>query len=255
MNDKKLHTFRRPPDDDYTEKLYQRLTILPQVQPAPAPPNYGRNRKNRLAWTFALLLAGILIMAAVPGVRARFEDVIKQVGGLTLFMTEDFPGSDNPTIIPDEIMPLEEARERIDFDFNLPAWVPDDLILQSDEVHFSEVVDGLIIHWDSEERGRGLTMVVNEVIPDVRHIVGPDSLTEITLNGEPAAFVRGGWYSDSKEWQDTGIRSIHWQLDGIQYDMSVGSEEHGALTDEELIKIAESIAPIPTPEEETSVRP
>jgi hypothetical protein len=37
--------------------------------------------------------------------------------------------------------------------------------------------------------------------------------------------------------------------------MSVGSEEHGALTDEELIKIAESIAPIPTPEEETSVRP
>jgi hypothetical protein len=260
MNDKKLHTFRRTPDDNYTDTLYQRLVMLPQAQTAPPQPQQnGRSRKTRLAWAFAILIGGILIMAIVPGVRARLEDVVRQIGGLTVLITEDYPGrDDNPRIVPDDTVTLEEARDRLDFDFNLPVYVPEGLVLQED-ISGSNIDTSIRLSWhDEDQPGRILILRVGKADPDVRWVVGPNSVTEVMVNDIPATLVHGGWSADTQKWEDNGSHDLRWQIDGVEYTLSSGNEEWGGLSEEELIKIAESIGPVEAPlggQEGDSIRP
>jgi hypothetical protein len=184
-------------------------------------------------------------MAMVPGVRARFEDVLKQVGQMTIFMTEDYPAIGDPVIIPDEIMTLEEARQQIDFDFSLPAWVPEGLTLQENEIRLNDVIDGLRVQWlDENVRGRALNLLISRAMPDVQYIVGPDSVTELMINDAPATLIHGSWHSEEERWVDDGGRALRWQLGDVIYHLSTGSEEFGGLSDQELIQAAESIAPL-----------
>ena len=244
MKDKYLHTFRREPNHEYTEKLYQQLERVPLAAVTSSPqslPSPAWNRK--LAWAFTVLVSAFLLMAFVPGARAWVEDVIRQIGGLVIFETEQYPGVDNPIIVPDEIMTLEEARSYVDFEFSLPAWVPNGLTLQEDDVRFSSVTEGLNIQWTQERRNdiRILNLMISEAMAERTFVVGPESVTELAINDAPAMLIRGSWDADLQEWRDTGYRALRWQLDGVVYQLSSGPEEFGGFSDEQLIQVAESI--------------
>lgn len=245
MNDKKLHNFRRTPDKAYADKLYYRIEQMPMAAAPPPQRQAAPSHKVRLAWAFAILIGGILIMALVPGVRARLEDVVRQIGGLTVLITEDYPGrDDNPRIVPDDTITLEEARERLDFEFNLPAYVPEGLVLQ-EEISGSNIDTSIRLSWQDEDQpGLGLMLRVGKADPDVQWVVGPNSVTEVMVNDVPATLVHGGWNADTQEWEDNGFRDLRWQIDGVEYTLSSGNVEWGGVSDEELIKIAESIAPV-----------
>lgn len=244
MNDKYLHTFRRQPDPNLTDKLYQRLVAIPPAEAAPQP-EPAPSRRMRLAWAFIVLVLTLFVLAMVPGVRARFEDIVKQIGGLTVLITEDYPGTDNPRIVPDDILTLEEARARLDFEFRMPTYIPDGLVLQEDEIRASNIRTRITLNWrDENTPGRGFHIVVGKADPDVQWVVGPNSVTEVMINDINATLVQGGWNGDTHEWEDNGFRDLRWQIDGIEYTLSTGNEEWGGLSDEELIKIAESIAPV-----------
>jgi hypothetical protein len=250
MKDKYLHTFRRQPGHEFTNDLFRQIEALPLIKAAPpTQARFAPSRGRRLNWAVAILVAAVLFMAAVPGVRARFEDIIKQVGGLTFLITEDYPGAgQTPRIVPDDIITLEEARTRLDFEFSLPDYVPEGLTLQ-DDINDSNIGIGIRLTWlDENQRGRILLLSIEEANPDVNFIVGPDSLTEVMVNGQTASLIRGGWYVDTQSWQDDGSRMLRWDLDGIEYTLQTGNEEWGGISDEELIKIAESISP-PIPAE------
>ena len=133
-------------------------------------------------------------------------------------MTEDYPRPiGEPIIVPHEIVTLDQARELVEFEFSLPTWVPDGLVLQED-VRLNDVIGGPWLQWlDENVRGRSLNLTISEALPDVRYRVGPDSVTEITINGVPATLIRGNWWSDEQRWKDDGSRAIRWQIDGIQY--------------------------------------
>jgi len=245
MKDKYLHTFRRQPDPAFANNLFQQIEQLPPASTiASSPARRTPTRKIRLAWAIATLLLMLALMAMVPGVRARFEDVLKQVGQMTIFMTEDNPGFDDPNIVPDEIMTLEEARQQVDFDFSLPDWVPEGLVLQENDIRINDIIDGLRVQWlDENVRGRALNLLISRAMPDVPYIVGPDSVTELTINDVPATLIRGGWYPEEDKWKDDGGRAIRWQLGNVVYHLSTGNEDFGGLSDQDLIKVAESIAP------------
>jgi len=250
MNDKKFHAFRRTPDEAYADTLYQRLAMLPQSHTAaPQPEQHGRSRKTRLAWVVALLLAGILVMAIVPGVRARFEDIVKEIGGLSLFITEDYPFSDNPNIVPDDIITLEEAADRLGFEFNLPAYIPEGMVLKEDEIHASNITTYIRLMWQDENaRGRFIELSIGPA-NDIKWVVAPEGVTEVMVNDTPAILIQGGWSADTEQWEDFGNKDLRWQLAGAKYMLYTVSEEFGGLPTEELIKIAESIAPMETPVE------
>jgi hypothetical protein len=241
MKDKFLHTFRREPDQEFAQKLYQRLVTLPPAEAFPHSPSHP-SRKMRRAWVFATLVFMFLIIAMVPGVRARFEEILKQIGGLTVFITDQYPGVDDPTIVPSDVLTLEEARARLDFEFNLPTWVPEGLTLSEDEVRASNITPKLSLTWlDENMAGRILVLSVSKAEPDVQFVVGPNSVTEVMVNDITATLIRGGWYVDTQSWRDDGSRTLRWQMNGVAYQLTTGNETWGGLSDEELIQVAESI--------------
>jgi hypothetical protein len=70
-------------------------------------------------------------------------------------------------------------------------------------------------------------------------IVGEGALEEITLNGRPAVIQRGGWNSDTQQYDfSMAVTIIQWKYDeNTIYSLT----DSRRLSLDELIRIAESI--------------
>ena len=243
MKDKKLHAFRRQPNPDFTTQLYQQIASLPSAKTTPRPSSLAP-RRLRLAWVLASLLLMLSVMAMVPGVRARFEEIVRKIGGLSILATEEYPSHDNARIVPNDMLTLAQARARVDYEFGLPTWLPEALSLKEDEIIASNVRTSLTLRWiDPNVRGRAFSLHVSKALPDVNYVVGPDSITEVMVKDIKATLIRGAWYENNKTWNYDISRTLRWQMGGIEYQLSTGNEAWGGLSDEELLKIAESINP------------
>ena len=245
MNKSILRRFQRQPDPDYAAQLYNRLTHIP-AQPGTSPQSTHARLSPRLAIGLASLFLLAILVITVPGIRARFEDTIKQIGGLTILMTENrHEVAPDARVIPNDTLSLAEARLRLDRDFGLPTWLPDGLTMMEDNVVVTNDITNLTIFWvDEAVRGRGVSLKVNKAMPDVQLVIGPDAATEVMVHDIAATLIRGNWYHGREEWVDDGSRILRWQMGGIEYQLGTGNVDHGGVTDEELIQIAESI-PVP----------
>ena len=85
---------------------------------------------------------------------------------------------------------------------------------------------------------------------DVIHrVVGPGGLQEIEINGQEAVFITGGWLENTRDWEPNINRDVRWTQDGLAYQLSTGGqfscpdepEKRCPLSDEDLIRIAESV--------------
>ncbi|MCB8942345.1 MAG: DUF4367 domain-containing protein [Ardenticatenaceae bacterium] len=239
MKDKHLHTFRRPPTPQFTHQLYQQLTARPS--PLPPPPSPLPPRPLRPAWILLTLLLMLGLTAMVPSIRARFEAIVQKIGGLSILMTDEYPNHDDATIVADDIITLDEARARVGYDFLLPTWLPDGLTLHEDEIRASNIRTSLTLHWsDENSRGRAVSLHISKALPDVNYIVGPNSVTEVMIHDIPATLIRGAWFENTQRWEEDGIRSLRWQMDGLEYMLSTTMPEWGGLSEAELIQMAES---------------
>jgi len=240
MKDKYLHTFRREPNEEFTDRLYQQMMALSPAEINLRPAS-RLSRQTKLAWVLASLLFMLSIMAMIPAARARFEEIVQQIGGLTVLMTDVYPDSRDANIVPNDIMTLAEARTRTELKFDLPTWVPEGLTMR-DEVVVSNIMPRITITWvDDSKRGRAFSLDVGNAHPEVNLRVGPNSVTEVMIHDIPAMLIRGGWFENTQRWEEDGPRALRWQVNGIEYTLSTMMPEWGGLSEEELIQIAESI--------------
>ena len=74
MNDDFLTRFRRPPSDEFSEALYERITTEMNTQ----------KKFNIRRFTFAAALGLALIAALVfsPAAQAALDRVVRQIGGV-----------------------------------------------------------------------------------------------------------------------------------------------------------------------------
>jgi hypothetical protein len=179
-------------------------------------------------------------MAMVPAVRTHFEEIVKEIGGLTVRMTDIYHDTSDANIVPNDTMSLSEARERTGLDFELPTWLPEGLTMR-DDVIVSNIRTQITISWtDENKRGHGLMLDVGYAEPDINLLVGPDSVTEVMIHDTPATLIRGGWFENTRRWEEDGPRSLRWQANGLEYTLSTMMPEWCGLTEDELILIAES---------------
>lgn len=253
MNDRFLRQFRQEPPRSVMDAVYQQIAALPGAsQPQPVADSAVARPRTRLR---ALAIAALLLVLCLsslfsPAIRALVDDVVRQIGGLTVRETALYPGgSEPPRTTAVETATLDEAGALVDYAFALPSALPERYVLE-EGVIVSAAGQELTIRWRSATvRGDFLVLRVGRADPEVQWVVGPDSVEIVQINGASAQFIRGGWSSDSRTWEPSLGRELRWVREGIAYQLATGNAfmcpgqagNQCPLTDEELIRIAESV--------------
>lgn len=260
MNDQFLTHLRRDPGQKLARAVYDDIKRFPGHDPVPdaagrsaAFRSGSRSRRRRVVAFAALGVVVLFIISTLtsPAVRAIVEDIVRHIGGLTIRETAIYPLTDGYVTGPDrnQYLTLEEARKVADFDIRLPEALPDRYVLV-DEIIASPGGGHVDIRWKGDEtRGDGLWLRISNASPDVAYLVGSDSTETIEINGQDALFIRGGWLENTKSWDPDISRDVRWVHDGLTYHLSTGgqygcpdeAEFRCPLSDEDLIRIAESI--------------
>jgi hypothetical protein len=232
MNDEFLTRFRKSPPQEFSEALYERIMTEMNTQ---------RNFKlRRMTFAAAICIALIAALVFSPSARAAFNSLVRQIGGMT-FIGPDETVTQTPipeseiTIVPEEILPLDEARAKVPFDISLPTWVPEGFMMATSVriSYFGTKYTPVEITWyGSDPRVGNIILTVGQ---QVEWLVDMDHLQEVQINGEPAGLTGGGWDADSGQWLGSNA-TLTWMKGDVMYQLS----SPGAPV-EELIRMAESI--------------
>ena len=237
MNDKFLKDYRTLPRPEFIQNMRRRFDIREETA----------MHEQRLRFspvglvTVALLLVLVLVLTISPAARAQVEDWVGVVGGVLFTATGDYPGNDGVpvSIVPSDEMTLEEARKVLPFAIDLPAYVPEGFVLEETVriPHFEDGIGRIDIQWRAPYKG--LSLHIEDRSPEEANwLVAPGSMEEVFVDGASAALVRGGWYENTKQWENKGHLQLFVSHNGQTYLFSTNEDN---IPVEELIHIAESL--------------
>lgn len=189
----------------------------------------------RLAW-IAVVLVAIGLVLNVPAVRAMLDPLEEVIGRIHLIVTDLNPYRDEPvTTVEGEAMSLEEAREKVSFDFALPQGFTANEVTVYTFGGTPDFVEVDLCNVSS----LCLELLASAYSETGSTLVGPESVETIQVNGQEAVVFSGGWDADSGTWiEDVGQTTIIWEAGGVQYELMAVTE---VASLEELIAIAESV--------------
>ncbi len=175
---------------------------------------------------------------------AQTIQTLKQIGGATVVESNrGWDETHHPTprageprsVAKIERVSVAEARTRVPYAFALPAWTPEGAAL-TDRV---EVVDGasVILYWTTN--GRHSFILRTYPLGGGTGLVGVGSTQEVTINGQPAALIRGMWEGATGQWSRPHFVTLHWSAGGVTYELLANTNE--GASEGELLRIAESI--------------
>jgi hypothetical protein len=236
MNDDFFTRFRKPPRPEFVAALYKRINIPMNKQP-------NISFRRALA-ALAIGVALIAVFASSQTVRAAFQTLMREIGGITYIQPEET--TDEPTPHPEEPSPrvrevptdFSELPEKVPFAISLPTWAPDGYVMSQTALlrYFDGNLQLVFITWDGPDVIKGpIRMLVGERL---NWAVDLDHLQEIQVNGQPAGLTHGGWDADTGEWGGAGASNV--TLTWIHGDLMYQLMSPG-VTDEDLIRMAESI--------------
>jgi hypothetical protein len=246
-NDDFLRAGRTRPRPEFTASLYRRLGPA-SAEPLPThrrffPMSLSRFlAPKRLALGLLALVAALaLTLVASPVARAQLAGVLRTLGGVSFNEVDAHPGaaSGAPVTVPHQTLTIAEAQSSLGFDLSLPAWAPSGYALQNDVTVFSFDNGALTfarLAWYGD-MGQVIGLQV-ESPGSATWQVGPDSLEETTVNGQPAAVLRGMWNADTSEWVRTSAITLSWDRGAVTYHLS---SSDGSTSAQTLVQMAESI--------------
>jgi hypothetical protein len=134
MNDDFLHQYQKPPRREFVDSLYKKISQKDRSKTTML--NRSLPALNRLAFALSVLgLAFTLALASSPSARAKFLEVIQDVGGLAYIQTTEYPGGSGPErIFPEKTMTLEQARQIFPAAVELPTYTPEGYTLNTEDV-------------------------------------------------------------------------------------------------------------------------
>lgn len=230
MNDDFLTRFRKPPGREFSAALYERINNPMNTQ------NKFTLRRFTFAAALCLALAAAFLFS--PSARAALEYIYRQIGEIT-FLEEQGPSTPVPesqiTIVPDDVMSLAEAQERLPFEISLPTWAPEGFHLGSvvRVTYFGDRLTPVDISYYSDNPASAV--IILTVSQPVQWEVDLDHLQEVQVNGEPAGLTRGNWDADTGQWTGSDT-TLTWLRGDVMYRLSAPG-----VPAEDLIRMAESI--------------
>lgn len=236
MNDNFMYSLRQYPDKNFSANLKTRLD---EQNPDLAPRAALTRTRLSLGFLMVLVLVIATMVVAVPGVRAKLQDLIIYIGDQRFLVNSEYPHADgNETTIQPVFIPIDQAAEN---GVILPGYIPEGYILEKNRYEFYETAD--------LSEGQGNWATVKWVGPedvirmdvfdgDNGILVGTEALEEVSLKGMyPAAIIKGGWHYDTRTWDPTyPYYSLSFSKDGQVILF------HG-IDPQTLILMAESLYP------------
>jgi hypothetical protein len=235
MNDDFLTRYRKSPSREFSEALYRRINVPMNIKRTPA--------WRRVTFAAALFLALIAALVFSPSARAAFNGLIVQIGEMVFVEPDETAGQATPlpesqvTIVPSETLSLEEAQAKLPYTIHLPTWAPEGFKMGSVARidYFPGAGPQVTITWYGSDPNVGnidLTIYAQRI----NWLVETDDVQEVEVNGQPAAFVGGGWDADSGQWNPSAGRMLNWMKGKEMYQLySMGAAV------EDLLRMAESI--------------
>ncbi len=228
MDDKFLYRNRPPVRPGFGENLYAHLAGM-------APKNKTLT-KQPLTFALKLMHASIVVFLLIvtfsEPVRAEVWNLIQRIAGFEIIDSAPDFNSPNAEIYSFTPQPLPSAITGLPFTFSMPAYVPENFVFSND-VAIAHSKLWVSMNWIGA--GGKINLLVQQdweiTIP-----AGVDSTKEIKINGQPAILIQGRW-DENRKWDNTTKNlQLYWRKDGIIYSLS-----SGAVSEDELIKMAESI--------------
>lgn len=236
MNDDFLTRFRKPPRQEFVLALYKRINVPMNKQP-------NISFRRALA-ALAIGVALIAVFASSSTVRAAFQTLMKEIGGITYIQPEETideatPAPDEPSPrVREETISFSEIQDKVPFAISLPTWAPDGYVMSQSVMlrYFDGNLQLVYITWGGPNFVDGpIVMLVGQ---RMNWAVDLDHLQEVEVNGQPAGLTNGGWDADTGEWGGAGAGNV--TLTWIHGDLMYQLMSPGA-TAEELIRMAESV--------------
>ena len=272
MNDKFLYKNRPDINQNFTARLYQRLTVsYPEKEDTLNNKKHSQVFKWQYALTVFLITAGLLVTFSAP-VRAKALALIRMVAGFNIQEQSESPlkdlsmgenesgnmpdsGADNPaavmiepTVYPVQTEQLPEALKNPPFPFGLPTWTPEGYTMDQ-TVGISNSNSWVMMGWNNPDLSE-IELMVEKEYTGYNIPAGENSTEEITINGSPAVLVRGFW-DKNHQWDSSLGIVIGWKLDDHFYRLTYSQREplHNEITSiddldskiYELTQMAESV--------------
>lgn len=233
MNEEYVKSFRKAPDSQLLGRIEARLEKAERRQ---------RVKRYSFLSVLALVFTFSLLMTFSSGVRAEVITIIKKIGGLQFEVTALPPWANEPQTGPEpEVLSWEEASSRFVSPLRLPTYAPEgwERLADTEFYDWGGGTTTLEVFWANAGVLQAIGLSVSTCPIDDSAcglVLGEDTLEEITLNGEPAALLRGGWNGD--QYDPSGPISIVWRYDENTFYRLWASDP--GLVDE-LIRMAESV--------------
>lgn len=198
-----------------------------------------------------IVIVGAASFTVWARVKQQQERTRKEIGIMTFFEQQKMEPVDEGegravtvVALAGTGVSLAEARQLMDTELLLPTWVPEGFELRDDEVYVF-TINGPVLHlaWEKEgeELWKGIFLTVGRY--GVLATVGEGSVREVQIKGvEAAALVEGTWNSngETREWKQDGSIALMWYQGQYLYELRANLD---IITEEELIKMAESMIP------------
>jgi len=272
MNDEFLTQYRKAPRAAFVEALYQQISQQPETT---------LTIWNRLTLRNAGVLLVLMVLVAACAYYVASQTPYHKVGGIWLtiqktYVPEFIPVPEIPEeTVPEcpDLLPLDEAKGILRFDFSIPTWAPEGFVLNEDVCGASSTSDFVSLAWTGNNGNSYVSIFIQNLrwydrVANIYRIgdaavwepIAPGSYEEVEVKGQPAVLIRGDWAAltaiteplpkgkTEVGWdEDLGLR-LYWVHGEALYElythMTLEELHHlytmADVSPEDLIKMAES---------------
>lgn len=259
MNDEFMTQLREEPRAEFADVLYERISKEPQ-------PRFAQTFVKKLTLRNAAVAFTLLFFIAAC-VYVVMEKRWNKVGGIwvdvqkTLTIEAGPPEIISESELGVECLTVEEAREILRFDFQVPTWAPEGFTFDNKicGLNININTDYASLLWQGSDKYSGIHIMLSnlrwfniasqeyEVGPASTSSVGPGSYEEVEVNGQPAVLVHGSWEDPwnmqpppegkwELKWDKRRGLQLYWVEGEVQYYLNTLAD----VSAEDLIRMAES---------------
>jgi hypothetical protein len=262
MKDPFLERFREKPRPEFSRQLYQKLQDQDRTRGRSLKPLWNRRFVQGMA---ALSIVVLLTLVILPGVLAGpIRPILHILPGVTFREMDYAPATavvnTNPSIKKAQAASLQDARQTVGFPIVLPAWIPENLVMQKTvslvglldnkvvdrtavpgkEIYLEPYAVGITWRDTSTPRRIQLWMVKHGVrfdgLPPTT--IGRGSYQAININLCTGAVIQGQWNPQTNRWDNTHGGFLVWVEPDLDYYLVV---TNGRFPTEDLKRMALAI--------------